>query len=158
MAGPYELTEDGFESQFGTNHLGHFLFVNKIKAKILASASPRVVCVSSGGHRISDIRYEDLGFSKGETYEKWTAYGQSKTANILTAVGIAERWGIPAFGVHPGGLSFCNKSQSVLIADATPQKSGQTSLDPCLRRIRLPWASLIVMEMFPKTGSTLSRL
>lgn len=73
MACPYATTADGFELQFGTNHLGHFLFTNLIMPKILASSSPRIVNVSSIGHRASKIRFEDPGFSGGEQYQKWKA-------------------------------------------------------------------------------------
>lgn len=103
MAPPYSTTIDGFESQFGTNHLGPFLFVNLIRPRILASASPRVVMVTSGAHHASDIRYDDPGFSEGKAYHKFLAYGQSKTANMLFAVALSERWGVTAFSVHPGG-------------------------------------------------------
>lgn len=119
MACPYAITEDGFESQFAVNHLGPFLFTNLIRSRILASSSPRVVNVSSGGHRFTDVLYDDPGFSKGEKYNLWTACekalrksvmqtdetltdGQSKTANILFAVGLKERWGVEAFSLHPG--------------------------------------------------------
>ena len=63
MACPYGVTEDGFEKQFGTNHLGHFLFTNLIMDKILKSKTPRVVSVSSGGHRFNPIRWGDYNFS-----------------------------------------------------------------------------------------------
>ncbi|KAK2009664.1 short chain dehydrogenase [Colletotrichum eremochloae] len=108
MAGGYKLTEDGFESQFQTNHLGHFLFTNLIMSKILASASPRIVNVSSKGHRLHHIRWTDYNFNKGEHYEKWMAYGQSKTANSLFSVALAERLGsaaaggLTAFSLCPG--------------------------------------------------------
>lgn len=102
MAGPYHLTTDGFESQFGTNHLGPFLFTNLIFPRLLASPSPRIVNVSSLGHRFCDIRYDDLEFSKGATYDKWLSYGQSKTANTLFAVSLAQR-GVVTFSLHPGG-------------------------------------------------------
>lgn len=102
MACPYALTVDGFESQLATNHLGPFLFTNLIRARILASASPRIVNVSSKGHTITDILYSDPEFSKGQTYNIWTAYGQSKTANVLFAVALKERWGVEAFSLHPG--------------------------------------------------------
>ncbi|GKT40523.1 WW domain-containing oxidoreductase [Colletotrichum spaethianum] len=106
MAGQYKLTEDGFESQFQTNHLGHFLFTNLIMPKVLASASPRIVNVSSAGHRFHHIRWTDYNFNEGKHYEKWLAYGQSKTANSLFSVGLAERLGsangLTAFSLCPG--------------------------------------------------------
>ncbi|KAK5998912.1 Short-chain dehydrogenase TIC 32 A [Cladobotryum mycophilum] len=108
MAVPYKLTEDGWESQFATNHLGHFLFTNLIIDKVLASPSPRVVNVSSGGHQWSWIRHPDPNFDNGETYNRWVAYGQSKTANILFAVSLAEKFakrGLVAVSLHPGSIA-----------------------------------------------------
>ncbi|RYP10856.1 hypothetical protein DL764_000408 [Monosporascus ibericus] len=105
MAVPYHLTSDGFESQFGTNHLGHFLFTNLIIDKIMASKNPRIVNVSSDGHRLNPIRWDDLNFDGGKTYNKWQAYGQSKTANMLFSLSLAERLGpkgLLAFSLHPG--------------------------------------------------------
>lgn len=77
------------------------VFTTLFRPRLLASSSPRVVNVSSRGHRLSDIRHEDPGFS--QRYDKWQAYGQSKTANILFAVGLVQKWGIEAFSVYPGG-------------------------------------------------------
>ncbi|KAF2136926.1 uncharacterized protein K452DRAFT_291967 [Aplosporella prunicola CBS 121167] len=106
MATNYALSPDGFESQFATNHLGHFLFTNLVMDKILASKSSRVVSVSSDGHRLSPIRWGDYNFREGETYNKWRAYGQSKTANMLMAISLAEKLGqkrgLLAFSLHPG--------------------------------------------------------
>ncbi|KAK7424113.1 hypothetical protein QQX98_000723 [Neonectria punicea] len=107
MAVPYRLTQDGFESQLQTNHLGHFLFTNLIMGKILASKAPRVVIISSMGHRHGHIRWADYNFSDGKLYDKWTAYGQSKTANGLTAVALAEKLGskgLVSFSVCPGSV------------------------------------------------------
>ncbi|EIW78836.1 short-chain dehydrogenase [Coniophora puteana RWD-64-598 SS2] len=93
MACDYAKTKDGFERQFATNHLGPFLFTNLIMGKILNSQGPRVVVVSSSGHRFSWIQFADVGFADGKLYNRWTAYGQSKTANVLLAVALAERLG-----------------------------------------------------------------
>ncbi|KAI5924849.1 hypothetical protein F4810DRAFT_661648 [Camillea tinctor] len=111
MATDYFLTADGFEGQFGTNHLGHFLFTNLIMDKILASEAPRVVSVTSDGHRLNPIRWYDYGFDEGKTYNKWHAYGQSKTANMLMAISLAEKLGkrgLLAFSVHPGVVEGTN--------------------------------------------------
>jgi NAD(P)-dependent dehydrogenase (short-subunit alcohol dehydrogenase family) len=104
MACPYMETEDGFELQFGTNHLGHFLMTNLLAPALVNGAPSRVVALSSRGHHMSPVDFEDIGFvNRG--YEKWTAYGQSKTANILFAVELDRRLsakGVRAFAVHPG--------------------------------------------------------
>jgi NAD(P)-dependent dehydrogenase (short-subunit alcohol dehydrogenase family) len=109
MASPYHTTKDGFEAQFGTNHIGPFLFTNLILPKILASktGAPRIVNVSSLGNCFSPIRFDDPFFDNGKAYQKWVAYGQSKTANILFACELAKRYksqGLHAFSLHPGGI------------------------------------------------------
>ncbi|KAH7024387.1 uncharacterized protein B0I36DRAFT_294989 [Microdochium trichocladiopsis] len=105
MACPYATTAEGFESQFGVNHLGHFLFTNMIMGKLLKAAAPRVVAVSSTGHRVGPIRWGDVGFKDGQCYNKWTAYGQSKTANCLFALALARKLGskgLQAYSLCPG--------------------------------------------------------
>jgi len=104
MATPFGHTAQGFESQFGTNHLGHFALVNGVAGLLPEGA--RVVSYSSGGHFRSAVRFEDIDFET-TPYDPWVAYGQSKTANALFAVGLARRGaarGILAFSVHPGGI------------------------------------------------------
>ena len=104
MACPQGKTEDGFETQFGTNHLGHFVFVNKLVPLLKPGA--RVLTLSSAGHRISDVDLDDPNFARTE-YQPFTAYGRSKTANILFAVALDRRLkgrGIRATSLHPGGI------------------------------------------------------
>jgi len=96
------FTEDGFETQFGTNHLGHFVFVNRLAP--LLRAGGRVVILSSAGHRFADVDLDDPAFAK-VAYNPFVAYGRSKTANILYAVGLDARLkgrGIRVNAVHPG--------------------------------------------------------
>ena len=105
MGGPYRTTADGIENQFGSNHVGHFLFTNLIMPKVLASKAPRIVNVSSDGHRFSGIRFDDWNFQEGKTYDQWEAYGQSKTANILFSYALAQKLGpkgLKAYSLHPG--------------------------------------------------------
>jgi len=104
MATPFGHTADGFETQFGTNHLGHFLLVNRIAGLIREGG--RLVNLSSAGHRYADVDLDDPGFEKTE-YAPFVAYGRSKTANILFAVEFDRRWkdrGVRAAAVHPGGI------------------------------------------------------
>jgi NAD(P)-dependent dehydrogenase (short-subunit alcohol dehydrogenase family) len=104
MATPFGKTKDGFETQFGTNHLGHFVLVNRL-ASLLKPGS-RVVSLSSAGHRYSDVDLEDPNFDHTE-YTPFGAYGRSKTANILFAVEFDRRHkarGVRATAVHPGGI------------------------------------------------------
>jgi NAD(P)-dependent dehydrogenase (short-subunit alcohol dehydrogenase family) len=105
MAGPYSTTKDGIENQFGANYIGHFLFTNLILPKVLASESPRVVNVSSNGHALGPIRFDDYNFGDGKTYNQWDAYGQSKTGNVLFSKALAAKLGskgLKAYSLHPG--------------------------------------------------------
>ena len=102
MATPFGHTADGFETQFGTNHLGHFVFVNRI-APLLRKGG-RLVNLSSAGHRFSNVDLEDPNFER-TPYDPFVAYGRSKTANILFAVAFDRRHrgrGVRAAAVHPG--------------------------------------------------------
>ena len=104
MATPFGKTEDGFETQFGTNHLGHFVFVNRI-AKLIEDGG-RLVNLSSSGHRFSNVDLNDPNFET-TPYEPFVAYGRSKTANILFAVEFDRSHrdrGVRATAVHPGGI------------------------------------------------------
>jgi NAD(P)-dependent dehydrogenase (short-subunit alcohol dehydrogenase family) len=105
MACPKSQTSDGFETQFGTNHLGHFVLVNRI-ASLIKKNGGRLVNLSSSGHRFSDVDLEDPNFDH-TPYTEFGAYGRSKTANILFAVEFDRRHkadGIRATAVHPGGI------------------------------------------------------
>jgi NAD(P)-dependent dehydrogenase (short-subunit alcohol dehydrogenase family) len=104
MACPKGETADGFETQFGTNHLGHFVLVNRIAS--LMKRGSRLVNLSSAGHRFSDVDLEDPNFERTR-YTEFGAYGRSKTANILFAVEFDRRHtgdGVRATAVHPGGI------------------------------------------------------
>ena len=104
MATPFGHTADGFETQFGTNHLGHFVLVNRIAALIRPGG--RLVNLSSAGHRYSNVDLVDPNFQH-TPYDPFIAYGRSKTANILFAVAFDQRHrgrGVRATAVHPGGI------------------------------------------------------
>src|ERR1700675_4188152 len=104
MATPFGHTADGFETQFGTNHLGHFVLVNRIAGLIRAGG--RLINLSSSGHRYSNVDLEDPSFEH-TPYDPFVAYGRSKTANILFAVAFDKRHrgqGVRAAAVHPGGI------------------------------------------------------
>jgi NAD(P)-dependent dehydrogenase (short-subunit alcohol dehydrogenase family) len=104
MATPFGHTADGFETQFGTNHLGHFVLVNRI-APLIRSGG-RIINLSSSGHRYSNIDLADPSFEH-TPYDPFLAYGRSKTANILFAVALDKRHrghGVRAAAVHPGGI------------------------------------------------------
>ncbi len=102
MACPYAETSDGFELQFGSNHLGHFLMTQLLMPAL--GEGSRVVSLSSAAHQFAPVMFDDIGF-KSTDYDKWAAYGQSKTANSLFAIGLNKRLqskGSEAFSVHPG--------------------------------------------------------
>ena len=107
MATPEGQTKDGFETQFGTNHLGHFLLFKFLESTLLASASPefcsRVVSLSSSGHKSSPILFDDLDLKKSG-YTPFKAYGQSKTANIYLANEVSS---FCTHFTHPVGLLCC---------------------------------------------------
>ena len=106
MACPFATTEDGFEFHFGSNHLGHFLLAGLLLPALRRGAPSRVVSVSSIGHRVAPIVFEDLHFAR-RPYNPWLAYGQSKTANVLFAVEFNRRFGpagVHAYAVHPGAI------------------------------------------------------
>jgi NAD(P)-dependent dehydrogenase (short-subunit alcohol dehydrogenase family) len=104
MACPQGSTVDGFETQFGTNHLGHFVLVNRIASLLRPGA--RLVNLSSAGHRFADVDLQDPNFER-TPYAEFTAYGRSKTANVLFAVEFDRRHkagGVRATAVHPGAI------------------------------------------------------
>jgi NAD(P)-dependent dehydrogenase (short-subunit alcohol dehydrogenase family) len=104
MACPKGVTADGFETQFGTNHLGHFVLVNRLAA--LLRPGSRLINLSSAGHRFADVDLEDPNFEHSP-YTEFTAYGRSKTANALFAVEFDRRYksqGVRATAVHPGAV------------------------------------------------------
>jgi len=104
MAAPFERTADGFELQFGTNHLGHFVLINRIAPLIVDGG--RVVVVASSAHRMAEFSLEDPNFVHSR-YDPWVAYARSKIANILFAVEFDRRHsdrGVRATALHPGGI------------------------------------------------------
>lgn len=107
-----ELTRDarGHELQFATNHLGHFRLAARLWPALVQAKGARVISVSSMGHRFSPVIFDDIDYER-RPYDPWSAYGQSKTANILFAVALDDRGakdGVRAFAVHPGGILETN--------------------------------------------------
>jgi NAD(P)-dependent dehydrogenase (short-subunit alcohol dehydrogenase family) len=106
MATPLTRDARGYESQFSVNHLGHFQLTARLLPALRNAASARVVSVSSRGHRFGGVDFDDPNFERRD-YDKWKAYGQSKTANILFALaldGRGEKHGVRALSVHPGRI------------------------------------------------------
>ena len=124
MALPKSKTADGFEMQLGTNHLGHFALTGRLMPALLRSETPRVVTVSSNGHRMGRMRWDDLMWENSR-YQKWLAYGRTKLANLLFAYELDRRAraaGSPLISAaaHPGYAATNLSSQG-------PQMSGRKS-------------------------------
>ena len=108
-----QLTPDGWEMQFATNHLGHFALALGLHDALAAAGTARIVSLSSGGHHRSAVIFDDINFTN-RAYDPGLAYGQSKTANVLLAVEATRRWaadGITANAVHPGAVAATNLSR-----------------------------------------------
>jgi len=107
MFTPLGRTHDGFEIQIGTNHFGHFELTRLLVPQLAAAGNARIVTLSSGGHVMGDVDFDDPNWERRE-YDKFVAYGASKTANILHAIEADRRWrdsGIRAYAVHPGTVA-----------------------------------------------------
>ena len=135
MAPPLTRDERGYELQFSANHLGHFQLTCQLWPALVAAKGARVIALSSYGHRRAGIDFHDPNFGKRE-YDRWVAYGQSKTANALFAVAldsIGRSQGVRAFSVHPGGIItglVRHMSQDELKAYNVIDEDGQPIIDP----------------------------
>ena len=135
MGGPLERDARGYESQFATNHLGHFQLTLGLLPALRAAAGARVVEVSSWGHHLSDIRWDDPHFET--QYDGMVAYGQAKTANVLFAVELDRRWagdGIRGYSLHPGGIVSTNLAPWLTVDELRAMglldDAGQPIIDP----------------------------
>ena len=159
MYTPFGHTTEGFELQFGTNHLGHFLLTCLLVPALLAGAPSRVVNLSSGGHVGSDIVWDDPNFERRD-YDKFAAYGQSKTANILFSVELDRRLGghgVHAYAVHPGmiatelGRYMTREDMNALMERA---KRGPSGGMPKRKSIETGSGHHRVGQCGPRTGGT----
>lgn len=131
MACPLMRTAQGFEMQFGTNHLGHFLLTELLSPALVKGAPGRVINLSSAGHKFGPFNFDDPDYHHRE-YDKWQAYGESKTANILFSVGLDLRMrdrGVRAFAVHPG-MIMTNLARHLKPADITALTDRSPSSEP----------------------------
>ena len=146
MASPLFRVGPGWEGQFATNHLGHYILTNLLWPAIARDGGGRVIELTSAAHRISGIRWDDLQFER-DPYDKWQAYGQSKTANSLFAVQLdqfGQDQGVRAFAVHPGGImtplqrhlsreemqasGWIDEDGEVLVQFKTPEQGAATTV------------------------------
>jgi len=107
MTTPFGRTADGFETQFGTNHIGHFVLTSLLIPALIAAAPSRVVVLTSAAHQLGDVLWDDINFER-DPYDRAKAYSQAKTANMLFAVELDRRLsshGVRVFGVHPGVIN-----------------------------------------------------
>lgn len=128
MACPLARTSAGLEWQFGVNHVGHFLFTCKLAPALRRGAPARVVNLSSAGHKYGKVDFEDPSYER-RPYDKWVAYGQSKTANALFSVGLERRLashGVHAYAVHPGVI-VTELGRHLLPEDIARFSKGETS-------------------------------
>jgi NAD(P)-dependent dehydrogenase (short-subunit alcohol dehydrogenase family) len=136
MFTPFGRTADGFEIQFGTNHLGHFELTRLLVPLLTAANGARIVNLSSDGHRLSDVDLDDPNWHHRE-YDKFAAYGASKTANILHAVELDRRLrdhGIRAYSVHPGVVAtslarHMSRDDFTALTEFVPSDPGQEKVD-----------------------------
>jgi len=147
MAAPLARDRRGYESQFATNHLGHFQLTARLWEALSRADGARVVSVSSLGHRYSPVIFDDPNFEHRE-YNPWTAYGQSKTANILFAVELDKRGrdaGVRAFSLHPGSIPGTGLERHVprqdLEAAGIIDKAGNPILDPGRNQKTVVWCA-----------------
>lgn len=131
MATPLRRDARGYESQFSANHLGHFLLTTLLWPALERSMSARIVSLSSRGHQFSDFDFDDWNYERRH-YDKWKAYGQSKTANILFAVEADRRGitsGIRAFAVHPGRVMTTNLTRYMDPQEVSAQRATYKDAD-----------------------------
>lgn len=144
MACPQATTHDGFELQFGTNHLGHFVLVNRLMPLLATDRDARIVILSSAAHRHSDVSLDDPNFDH-TPYDEWAAYGRSKTANALFALELDRRLrdrNIRAISVHPGVI------ETELMRHLTPDTSKRSGARKMQRKTVAQGAATTVWAGF----------
>jgi NAD(P)-dependent dehydrogenase (short-subunit alcohol dehydrogenase family) len=136
MAVPLSYTADGFETQLGVNHLGHFALTTGLLPALRAAGTARVIALSSRAHRRSDVHFDDPNY-RHRPYDPWESYGQSKSANALFAAGLTQRYkgqGITGYSVMPGGKQG---AATTVYAAVTAELAGGEYLDNCA--VAEPW-------------------
>ncbi|KAF3906580.1 hypothetical protein ABW20_dc0108261 [Dactylellina cionopaga] len=152
MATPYVKTADGFEQQFGINHLAHFLFTNLLLKAGKIAEGGRIVNLTSGAHIVSGIIWDDIGFSDGEKYDKSVAYAQSKTANVLFSKGLAEKLkpsNITSFSVHPGVIWSTNLARDLTEEEITILESRVTAIGQEAKELNQGVSTSVVAAFSP---------
>ncbi|KAI8295712.1 Short-chain dehydrogenase TIC 32 [Colletotrichum sp. SAR11_240] len=159
MAVDWAASPEGLDSQFVTNYLGPFLFTNLLMDKLLKSPAPRIVNVTSDGHRLGPVRFDDYNFQDGKNYNKWQSYGQSKTAVMLMAISLAEKLGarnkLTALSVHPGLVMSNLGSHLKLYGESNQDFVSMMDLDRLLGNAPafIDWSKVSLMPDPPEVGA-----
>ncbi|WP_205648240.1 SDR family NAD(P)-dependent oxidoreductase [Actinomadura rubteroloni] len=159
MAPPETRTPEGWELQFATNHLGHFALATGLHPALAAAGDARVVAVSSVGHLNADVDFEDLTYERGP-YDPWSAYGRSKTANVLFAVEAARRWagdGIAVNALNPGRITATNLSRHIGDVSAAPASFGPRSTDVSWKTVAQGAATSVLLAASPLVDGVTGR-
>jgi NAD(P)-dependent dehydrogenase (short-subunit alcohol dehydrogenase family) len=146
-----QLSAQGHEMQFATNHLGHFALALGLHRALVAARHARVIAVSSVGHIDGDVDFDDIDFAQ-RPYDPWLAYGQSKTANILFAVEAAKRWasdGIVTNALNPGRIGATNLGRYLEQAPVNPAQSGPASTGVSVKTIEQGAATSTLLAASP---------
>ena len=159
MATPLMRTPQGWELQLATNHLGHFALAAGLHDALAAAGGARIVSVSSVGHINADVDFDDLDFDR-RPYDPWLAYGQSKTANILFAVGAATHWaadGITANALNPGRITETNLSRYAGPVAAAPATFDPASTDVSWKNVAQGAATSVLLAASPLVDGVTGR-
>jgi NAD(P)-dependent dehydrogenase (short-subunit alcohol dehydrogenase family) len=151
MATPELRTPQGWELQFATNHLGHFALTTGLHGALAAAGDARVVVVSSVGHINGEVDFEDIHFRR-RPYDAWTAYGQSKTANVLFAVEASRRWaadGITVNALNPGRIPGTNLSRHIEGLQSAPASFEANSTAVSWKNVEQGAATSVLLAASP---------
>ena len=158
---PPELTRtpDGRETQFGVNHLGHFALATGLHSALAAAQGARIVSVSSIGHLFSPVVFDDLDY-RFRPYDPWTSYGQSKAANILFAVGAAERWaddGVTANALMPGNVADTSLARHIDMRQVTDLIASGNLVLPPQKTVQQGAATSVLLAASPTVEGVTGR-
>ncbi|MFF3919645.1 SDR family NAD(P)-dependent oxidoreductase [Streptomyces sp. NPDC001852] len=151
MASPLERTKEGWETQFATNHLGHFALAAGLHGALAAARGARVVAVSSVGHVNGDVLFDDIHFER-HPYDPWAAYSQSKTANVLFAVEAGSRWAsdsITVNALNPGRITSTRLGRHIGDISNSPSSFDATSTDVSWKDIEQGAATSVLLAASP---------
>jgi NAD(P)-dependent dehydrogenase (short-subunit alcohol dehydrogenase family) len=154
-----ELSAQGHEMQFATNHLGHFALTFGLHDALAAAGHARIVSVSSVGHIDGAVDFDDIDFAH-HPYDAWVAYGQSKTANILFAVAAAQRWaaeGIVANALNPGRIAATHLGRFLQAAPSNPAQSGAGSVGVSIKNVEQGAATSVLLAASPLVETVTGR-